>query len=102
MKKYSILRGTIYQRKADLLYQFANVYPVLYIQHQGVAYVLNEPQIMVPERLPLFYVRNVGRVEGNIDAKADLYKHVVFVNRTLKSVDLSASLKFNQVLHICS
>ena len=57
---------------------------------------------MVIERLPLFCVRNVGRVEGNIHAKADLPKHVVFVNRTLMSVDLSTSLKFNQVSHICS
>ena len=57
---------------------------------------------MVPERLPLFCVRIVGRVEGNIHAKADLPKQVVFVNRTLMSVDLSACLKFNQVSHICS
>ena len=56
---------------------------------------------MVPERLPLFCIRNVGRAEGNIHAKADLPKHV-FVNRTLMSVDLSACLKFNQVSHICS
>ena len=94
-------RNTIYQREADLLYQFASVYPVLPIEHQGATYVKHVPQIMVFKRLPLFCVRNVGRVEGNIHAKANIPKHV-FVNRTLLSVDLSACLKFNQVSHICS
>ena len=57
---------------------------------------------MVPEQLPLFCIRHVDRVEGNIHAKADLPKHVVFVNQTSMSVDLSACLKFNKVSHICS
>ena len=57
---------------------------------------------MVPEWLPLFCVRNIGRVEGNIHEKADLPKHGVFVNRTVMSVNLSTCLKFNQVSHICS
>ena len=84
------------------MYQFASVYCVLFIEHQGVSYVLHIPQIMVPERLPLYCIRNVGRVEGNIHAKAELPKHVVFGNKTLLSVDLTACLKFNQVAHICS
>ena len=67
-----------------------------------MAYVLHVPQIMIPKRLPLFCLRNVGRVGGNIYAKADLPKHVVFVNRTLMSVNYAVSLKFNQVSHICS
>ena len=75
---------------------------MLPIEQQRVSYILHVPQIMVPERLPLLYIRNVGRVEGNIHVKADLPKHAVFVNRTLMSVDLSACLKFNQVSHICS
>ena len=41
---------------------------------------------MVPEQLPLFFVRNVGRVEGNIHAKADLLKQGGFVNQTFMSV----------------
>ena len=49
-KNMEFFRNTIYQREADLLYQFASVYPVLPIEHQGVAYVLHVPQIMVPER----------------------------------------------------
>ena len=52
--------------------------------------------------MPLYCVRNVGRVDGNIHAKAELPKHVVFVNRTLMSADLSACIKFNQASHICS
>ena len=56
---------------------------------------------MIPERLPIYCVRNVGRVEGNIHAKTDLPKHV-FVNRTIMSVDFSECLKFNPVSHICS
>ena len=84
------------------MYQFASVYPVFPIEHQGVAYVLHVQQIMVPKRLPLYCIRNVGRVEGNIHAKAELPKHVAFVNKTLMSVDLTACLKFNQVSHICS
>ena len=88
--------------EGDLFYQFASVYSVLPIDHQGVAYVLHVPQIMVPERLPLYCIRNVGPVEGNIHAKAELPKHVVFVNKTLMSVDFTACLKFNQVSHICS
>ena len=63
---------------------------------------LHVPHIMVPDRLPLFCVRNVGRVEGNIHARADLPNYVVFVNRTLMSVDLSTCLKFNQISHLCS
>ena len=35
-KNMAFFRGTIYQREADLLYQFAYVYPVLPIEHQGV------------------------------------------------------------------
>ena len=101
-KNRVFFRGTIYQKEADLLYQFASVFPVLPIEHQGVAYVLHVSQIMVPERLPLYCIRNVGRVEGNIHAKAELPNHVVFVNTTLMSVDLTACLKFNQVSHICS
>ena len=101
-KNKVFFRGTIYQREADLLYQFTSVYPVLPIEHQGVACVLHVPQIMVLERLPLYCIRNVGRVEGNIHAKAELPKHVVFDNTTLMSVNLTACLKFNQVSQICS
>ena len=41
-------------------------------------------------------------LEMYIHAKAELSKHVAFVNKTLMSWDLTACLKFNQVLHICS
>ena len=49
-----------------------------------------------------YCIRNVGRVKGNIYAKAELLKHVVFVNKTFMSVYLTACFKFNQVSHLCS
>ena len=93
-------RSKIYKRTADLFYQFGSVYPVLPKELQEVAYVLPVPQIMLPERLGLFCIRNVGRVKNIIYAIANLSKHVGFVNRTLLSVNLSACLQFNQVTHM--
>ena len=95
------VRNTIYKRETEIVNQFASVNPVLPIEHQGVAYVLHVPQIFTTERLPLYCVKSVGRVEGNIHAKVELPKHVVLVNHTIMSVDLSACIKLNQALHIC-
>ena len=76
---------------------------MLPIEHQGVAYVLHVHQIFAPERLPLYCVRNVGRVDGNIYAKAELPKQVVFVNRTLMSADVyNNNFKIYYIIFILS